>query len=488
MIRRIDVQIVLALVLLVGGFLLGTRLHGGKEEQNHRQAENVQAGDNNAPGSSASASTKGTGHGSHDASTLWTCSMHPQIKLPNPGKCPICSMDLIPLETQDSGSDSDEAPTLTMSKSAFALAEIETTPVRRGKVSYEVRMVGRIDFDETRVKTITAWVPGRLDRLYVDFTGVRIKRGDPLVSIYSPELVSTQEELLQALRTQKELSESKVSLLKDTADQTVSSAREKLRLLGLTDKQIAAVEKNGKAEDHVIIYAPIDGVVIKKRAVEGDYVKTGQVVYEVADLTRLWVKMDAYESDLPWLHLRQEVTFTAAAYPGKSFSGRISFIDPVLNARTRTAAVRVEMDNPKESLKPGVFVHGLAYSAIDTQPGHEKMKMKSNLLPLLIPSSAPLITGKRAVVYVRIPDEGQPRFEGREVVLGPRAGNQYIVDSGLEEGELVVTHGAFKIDSAMQIQAKPSMMSPEGGAPAPNPHAGMDMSGDDSSMDGKDDR
>ncbi len=388
-------------------------------------------------------------------------------------------------------------PTLSLSRDAVALAEIQTTPVVRGDAEKQVRLVGKIDFDETKLKTISAWVPGRLDRLYVDYTGIRVRKGDHLVSIYSPELVSTQEELIQALRAQESLQGSSIKLLKSTAKETVGAAREKLRLFGLTEEQIARIEKREHAEDHVTIYAPLDGVVVKKSAMQGDYVKTGQVIYEIADLTQLWVNLDAYESDLVWIRYGQKVEFTAEAYPGRKFEGRISFISPVLDPRTRTAKVRVNVKNEGELLKPGVFVHATVRSTIAAQgrvmeadlagkwicPMHpDVVKDKpgncdicgmtlvtakslgysvvgaNEKPPLLIPASAPLITGKRAVVYVRLPGD-EPRFEGREVVLGPRAGDQYIVNEGLREGELVVTNGAFKIDSAMQIQAKPSMMS-----------------------------
>jgi Cu(I)/Ag(I) efflux system membrane fusion protein len=503
MTRRTDVLIVLGLAILVAGFLTGQLFndHGASDRS---AAQEHSAQENSADDASA--------QGASSQVTLWTCSMHPQIKLPHPGKCPICGMDLIPLKTEPSESgashqaNAESNPaTLTLSKDAAALAEIETAPVVRGNAEKNVRLVGKIDFDETKLKTISAWVPGRLDRLYVDYTGIRVRKGDHLVSIYSPELISTQEELIQALNAQHQLQGSSIGLLKSTAKQTVSAAREKLHLFGLTEKQIAEIEQRGHAEDHVTIYAPSDGVVVKKSAMQGDYVKTGQIVYEIADLSQLWVKLDAYESDLVWIRYGQDVEFTAEAYPGRKFEGRISFISPVLDPKTRTAKVRVNVKNEDALLKPGVFVHALVRSTIAAQgrvmdaqlagkwicPMHPDVvkdkpgtcdicgmtlvtakslgyavAAKDEEPPLLIPASAPLITGKRAVVYVRIPGD-EPRFEGREVVLGPRAGDQYIVNQGLREGELVVVNGAFKIDSAMQIQAKPSMMSPSGEGAAP---------------------
>ena len=408
--------------------------------------------------------------------TMWTCSMHPQIRQPAPGKCPICAMDLIPVDTGLIGLREIE-----FSEEAAKLMEIETSIIERKFVTAEIRMVGKIDYDETRLKNITAWVPGRIDRLYVDFTGITVSKGDHMVYLYSPELISTQRELL-------------LPSLKD-------AAREKLRLLGLAAEQIEEIEKTGQPTDHITIYAPIGGVVIERHATEGMYVETGTKIYTIADLSNLWVKLDAYESDMMWIRYGQEVEFTTQSYPGQVFKGTISFIDPVLNDKTRTVKVRVNVDNTEGKLKPEMFVKAIVRSSVavggrvmapemagkwicpmhldvvKTQAGScdicgmdlvttESLGyVKADTpkeAPIVIPASAPLITGKRAGVYVQLPDKERPTYEGREIVLGPRAGDYYIVESGLTESEIVVTNGNFKIDSAMQIQAKPSMMSKEG--------------------------
>jgi len=443
------------------------------------------------------------------AATVWTCSMHPQIRQPEPGACPICGMDLIPVASdQDGGSGSPRQ--LVLSEHARKLAGIETIPVRRRFVEAEIRMVGKIDYDETRVKRITAWVPGRLDRLFVDYTGTFVSEGDHLVHLYSPDLISAQEELLQALKTEIELTGAS-ELTRSSALETSRAAREKLMLLGLTEDQIRRLEEGGETSDHVTIYSPIGGVVIHKNAVEGEYVNTGTPIYTIADLSRVWVKLDAYESDLPWVKYGQEVTFETEAHPGETFKGRITFIDPVVDERTRTVNVRVNLINEGGRLKPGMFVHatlraslsedGRAYDkglagkwispmhpeivkdgpgicdvcGMDLVPaeslGFLDLESPDAVAPLVIPASAPLITGKRAVVYVADPGE-EGSFTGREVVLGPRAGDWYLLREGLEEGERVVVAGNFKIDSALQILARPSMMSPEGGGPALTGHAG----------------
>jgi Cu(I)/Ag(I) efflux system membrane fusion protein len=233
----------------------------------------------------------------------------------------------------------------------------------------------------------------------------------------------------------------------------------------LTGKQIEEIELRGKTTDHVTIYTPISGVVIHKNGLEGMYVETGTKIYTIADLSQVWVKLDAYESDLIWIRKDQKVEFETDAYPGETFKGKVVFIDPFLDPKTRTAKVRVNVPNPEGKLRPEIFVRAEVHTVIKRERDVIK-GVKSNQPPLVIPATAPLFTGKRAIVYVEVPDK-KGTYEGREVLLGPRAGEFYIVREGLSEGEKVVVNGNFKIDSAIQILAKPSMMSPEGGAPPP---------------------
>jgi len=446
-----------------------------------------------------------------EAPTIWTCAMHPQIRQPKPGRCPICGMKLIPVEP---GAPQEGAERrLAVSDEAARLMEVETAPVERRFVMAEVRMVGKVEYDETRLAYITAWVPGRLDRLFVDYTGVPVRKGDHLVSLYSPELLSAQEELLQARQAVKDLEASDVSIVRETAQATVEAVREKLRLLGLTAEQVAEIESRGAAADHVTIYAPIGGIVVQKNALEGMYVDTGTRIYTIADLSRVWVKLDAYESDLQWVRYGQTVEFTSVAYPGETFTGTIAFIDPILDEATRSVKVRVNAANPDGKLKPGMFASAVVRAQVASggrvmapdlagkwicpmhpdvvrdgpgacdvcgmplvtteSLGYVAAEPTDAVKPLVLPASAPLVTGTRAVVYVEVPGAAKPTFEGREVLLGPRAGQWYLVREGLAEGERVVTRGNFKIDSALQIQARPSMMNPEGGGPAPvHPHGG----------------
>lgn len=434
-----------------------------------------------------------------ETASEWTCSMHPQVRRPGPGLCPICAMDLIPVSA---GGDGGGGPrSLSVTPASAALMRVETAPVERRFVEADIRLVGTVDYDETKQGYITAWVPGRLDRLYVDYTGVRVNEGDHMVYLYSPELLTTQEELRRAAESVRRAESSGSGALSQAAAVTLEAARNKLRRWGLTDKQLDEAQRGDGPSDHITIYAPMGGTVIEKNAQEGMYVETGTTIYTIADLSEVWVLLDAYETDLPWIHYGQRVTFTSDALPGETREGRIAFIDPVVNPDTRTARVRVNAANPDGKLRPGMFVRAVVTAQVATKgrvmdaalagkwisPMHPEIVKDGPGAcdicgmalvpaedlgyvpagatdadaPLVIPASAPLITGKRAVVYVLDDSGDAPLYTGREIALGPRAGDSYIVEAGLEEGERVVTHGNFKIDSALQIQAKTSMMQPE---------------------------
>lgn len=419
----------------VTAFVLGAMVFGGGTPTAHSDASEA----NIAP-----------------VAEVWTCSMHPQIKLPKPGKCPICFMDLIPLRTS---AQSDVGPRqLRLSETAKQLAQIQTAPVVRGSATSNLRLLGKLAYDETRLAKITARVAGRIDELKVDYTGQSVRRGEAVASIYSPDLLSAQQELLQARATATKLERSESQVLRETAEANLKSAREKLRLWGFDDQQIETVERNGTASDHLTITSPLAGIVVEKMVQEGQYVETGMPLYNVADLSRLWVLIEAYESDLAHLRVGEKLAFTTASYPGEKFAATISFVSPLVDPMTRTASVRAAIDNARGLLKPEMYVTA-ELEASTAAPDQ-----------LLIPATAPLLTGKRAVVYVEMPSaEGVIYYEGREVELGAKSGSYYVVKSGLSEGEMVVTNGAFKLDSELQIQAKPSMMAPEGQA-APSAH------------------
>jgi len=303
-----------------------------------------------------------TNNESHSSETqVWTCSMHPNVQLPESGQCPICFMDLIPLESE---SGSLQPNQLSMSESAMKLASIETIPAAYGIAKMEIHLSGKVEYDESRIRNITAWVPGRLERMFVDYTGITVNKGDHMMELYSPEVYTAQEELIQA-RKLVESSSGQSAFGQKNVKATLAASREKLRLMGLLDKQIKKIESSESPTNLITVYSPMTGVVIQKNGVEGAYVKTGTNIYTIADLSRVWVIFDAYESDLPWLAFGQNITFSAEAIPGETFKGHIAFIDPVLDAKTRTVKVRMNVQNPDGLIKPGMFVQGTIQATLD---------------------------------------------------------------------------------------------------------------------------
>ncbi len=406
-------------------------------------------------------------HESHeaavDAETMYTCSMHTSVRQKGPGQCPICGMDLIPVAREETGELA--ANQLKLSETARKLAQVETVAVERRPAFREVRMVGEVAVDETREGTISAWIAGRIDRMMVDYNGAFVRKGQPIVSIYSPDLYTAQQELVRARQ-------SATDRPSDITRRRLDAVRKKLKLLGLTEKQIDKLEAGGQPVTHIVVTAPMSGIVLHRHVVTGDYVKEGQAVYSVADLSRVWVEFNAYESDLPWIREGQRVQFTVKAHPGKIFTGSVAFVDPLLDPDTRTVRVRAEADNPDGLLKPDMYVNGIVQARLNAQ-GVVIPTESDDQNPLVIPRSAPLITGRRAVVYVSSGDDAG-LFEGREVVLGPRVDAGYVVLNGLQTGESVVVKGNFKIDSELQIQAKASMMYPEDGTSVEHHHGAMD--------------
>ena len=381
----------------------------------------------------------GHDHESEDP-TIWTCSMHPQIKQDKPGQCPICAMDLIPLTTVASTSDDLDPNEIVMTEAAAKLASIQTMIVSKGTPSKTVYLQGKIQADERNIALLTARFGGRIEKLFVNFTGQNVKKGEKLATIYSPELVTAQRELLEAIS------------FKESRPSIYTAAKGKLKLWDLTEDQISAIEERGEPQLYFDVLSPISGTVTKRHIAIGDYVKEGKALFKVIDLTKIWVMFDAYESDLPWIKMGDKMEFTVQALPGKTFSSKVTYIDPFLNAQTRVAKIRVEMPNPKLSLKPEMFSAGVLESQIAGGSNQ-----------ILIPKSSFLWTGKRAVVYVKVPNRETPSFLYREIVLGAEAGAFYVVAEGLEAGEEIAVNGVFKIDAASQLQGLPSMMNPDGG-------------------------
>ncbi len=380
---------------------------------------------------------------------IWTCSMHPQIRMDKPGDCPICGMDLIPLINSNAEID-DQA--LEMSESAMKLAEVQTSTVIKGTTSKDILLYGKIQVDERLQQSQTAHVPGRIEQLNINVTGELVKKGQLIARIYSPELVTAQKELIEALS------------LKDKYPSLIEAAREKLRNWKLSEEQINILENSGNVISTFNVYSNTTGIVVNRKVNEGDYISKGAVLFDVTDFSKVWGVFDAYESDLAWISKNQKVDFTAQAIPGKTFSGKISFIDPVIDASTRITRVRIEISNPNLQFKPEMFINGLIHSGI-----------KGSAEQIYIPQSAVLWTGKRSVVYVKIPDTEHATFKMREITLGASMKDSYIVVDGLMEGEEIVTNGTFSVDAAAQLAGKTSMMNPSGEKISSGSMAGMDM-------------
>jgi len=372
-----------------------------------------------------------------ESNQLWTCSMHPQIMQPEPGDCPICGMDLIPAE---SGSEGLLVNQFKLTENAMALANIQTTRAGKGEAEANtLTLSGKIAENKEANANQVSYVSGRIEKLYVNFTGEEVQKGQLLASIYSPELYAAQQELITAVA------------LKTKQPELYKAVRNKLKLWKLTEAQINSIESSGKVIENFSVYATVSGTVTEKLVEEGDYVKQGQSLFKIANLSTVWANFDVYENQIERFEKGQEVSITTNAYPNREFKGKVDFIDPVLNTQTRTVTLRVVLNNTNDLFKPGMFVKA---NVLGVKAKQEDV--------LSIPASSVLWTGERSVVYVKVnPD--QPAFEMREVTLGNRIGNAYEVLNGLSAGDEIVTNGTFTVDAAAQLQGKKSMMNKAGG-------------------------
>ncbi|MEO1975099.1 MAG: efflux RND transporter periplasmic adaptor subunit, partial [Paracoccaceae bacterium] len=400
--------------ILVLGILLGWIFFGGNDatENEHNHADNEEKGQ------------------------VWTCSMHPQIRQSEPGQCPICGMDLIPAS---SGGDELDASVYQMSENAMKLANITTMEVGNGEVSKNIRLNGKIEVNEKNSYTQSTHIPGRIEQMRVNFTGEKVNRGQTLAIVYSPAIVTAQEELLQAAR------------IKESQPELFEAAKRKLRNWKITEAQINNMLNRNEPIDRFPITADVSGVVTELMAEQGDYLERGMPIYQIANLDKVWVLFDLYESDLNWVKEGSKVEYTVQSIPGETFEGTISFIDPILNDNTRVATARIEVDNSNGRFKPGMFVSAQIETDM-SQNGQQQM---------VIPRSAVLWTGERSVVYMKKSLESGVGFELREVNLGTATGDSYVVKSGLQPGEEIVVNGTFTVDSAVQLAGKPSMMNPD---------------------------
>lgn len=397
------------ILLLIAGIIIGKFALSGDQTQEHSHTEKT------------------------TESTTWTCSMHPQIQQPEPGDCPICGMDLIPAQEASSELSSDQ---FRMTENAMALANIQTSVVAAGtEGNAALQLTGTIEANEKTNAIQTAHFGGRIEKLYVNITGETVRKGQRIALIYSPELVTTQQELITAMR------------MKASQPELYNAVRNKLKLWKLSEAQIQQIETSKQVISQFPIYANVSGVVTEKLVEEGNHVMEGGALFKVSNLSSVWASFDAYETQLASIKLGDPIEVTTNANPTEKISAKITFIDPVLNTATRTVAVKAALNNRKEQLKPGMFVIGTLANA---------SKAKSSTL--YIPKSAIMWTGKRSVVYLKT-SKTAPVFEAREVTLGTATKTHYEVLSGLLADDEIVTNGTFTVDAAAQLQGKKSMMN-----------------------------
>lgn len=374
-------------------------------------------------------------HSGEGAEQMWTCSMHPQIMQPEAGDCPICGMDLIPAEAGAEGLAANE---IKMTENAMALANIQTTIVGNAETSNDDEMIslsGKIAANEENNTVQSSYFKGRIEQLNVNYEGQQVNRGQLLATIYAPDLVAAQQELITA------------ASLKASQPALYKAVRNKLKNWKLSDTQINAIEKSGTVRENFPIYATVSGTVSEVMVAQGDYVNQGQPIVKLSNLNSVWAEFDAYENQIAQFNVGQKINITTNAYPNKEFEGTISFIDPILNNTTRTVTVRATLQNRDDLFKPGMFVTGKVKGATQTMEN-----------TLTVPASAVLWTGERSLVYVKT-NPNEPVFEMREVTLGNRSGENYQVTAGLDNGDEIVTNGTFTVDAAAQLQGKKSMMN-----------------------------
>ncbi len=499
----------LQLIVIAGFVIIAFVAYNTGARSGHGGGETVSSVSSGSSRQTSSSSSSQNEVDSNGDGIIYTCSMHPQIKQNEPGDCPICGMELVPVDVGDSLAEQDisqsagieegedqllgyacamncvpplEEPgdcpicgmemqavyddsgatdhfdhdpqrRLQMSEQAKAIASIQTSKVERRVPKKTIRLFGELAVSEDTLVHISLDVGGRIDKLSARYEGDLVEKGEELILLYSPELLAVQQEFLQAKTSLEGLRETTLESVRRSSESVVKAARERLRLAGLSHDQIDEIAQSGEAREQVRLYAPVGGTVITRHLEEGQYSKKGERILTIARLDNLWAEIAAYESDLPWLKVGQPVTFSSEAFPGERFEGEVAWIDPVSSSRTRTTRVRLNVNNTRSMLRPGMYLTAFVEATLGDDS------------KLIIPDTAPLITGERAIVYTADVREERPTYIGKEIVLGPRVNGGYIVNEGLNEGDLVVTNGAFQIDSALQIVAKKSMMSPSGGEP-----------------------
>lgn len=375
---------------------------------------------------------------------LWTCSMHPFIIKDKPGTCPICAMELIKkvdgsaggsVQTAEQKQQADMLGHVSLSPTQRVMANVATVEVRQQALNKEINAVGIVQFDQSRQAKVTAWIAGRIDKLNVNTVGAYVSKDRPVAEVYSPDLLATQQEYLLAVKSREQLKNSPIPSIAQNGDGLVSSAKQRLMLFGVKEHQIAELERAGKPTIRLPIYSPQSGIVIEKMVQQGQYVNTGDPLFSIADLSRVWVEVEIYENEFPNIHIGQSVEIRSQSFPGKPFSGRIAFVYPFLDPKTRTVKARVEMPNPGMKLKPDMFVNAVI-----------KIPLGS---AIVVPVTAVIDSGKRQVVWI---ETSEGMFEPRDVQVGQTSDDKIQILSGLTAGDKVAVSGGYLIDSESQLK------------------------------------
>lgn len=371
----------------------------------------------------------------------WAAPMDPAYIRNEPGQSPM-GMDLVPVY-EEHGEDKESASTIRIDPVTIQNMGIRFGRVKKKMLTKEIRTIGNITYDETRIYTVNTRFNGWIEKLYVNFAGEKVKKGQPLFEIYSPELVTAQKEYLLSLQQYKSLSKSSYPIIRESAKRQLDASKNRMSNWGMNEVQIKQIEKTGKVQKNVTIYSPANGVIIKRIAFDGHYVKAGEHQYEIADLSTIWVDVDIYEYELPWVQDGMDADMELAYIPGKHFSGKVLYIYPYIEPKTRTGKLRLQFPNPGYNLKPGMYANIYLKSDISKDA-------------LVIPQEAVIDSGLRKIVFV---STGKGKFQPREVKLGVEGNhNEFQVLEGLEEGEKIVISAQFMLDSESRLREAISKM------------------------------
>jgi len=365
----------------------------------------------------------------------WAAPMDPTYIRNEPGKSPM-GMDLVPVYEEE-GEEKEPASTIRIDPVTIQNMGVRMERVERKPLVKNIRTYGNITYDERRIYAVNTKFNGWIEKLYVDFIGEKVRKGQPLFDIYSPELVTAQEEYLLSLHHNESLKESPYDSIREGAQRLLNASLTRLRYWDLTEKQIEQIEKTGNVQKTLTIYSPARGVVIKKNAFQGHYVKAGEHQYEIADLSRVWVDVEVYEYELPWIQKGMPAKMELSYMPGKIFTGKVLYVYPFLEAKTRTAKLRLEFPNPDYQLKPDMYANVTLKSAVSGNS-------------LVIPQEAVIDSGVRKIVFVAL---GKGKFQPREVKLGLEGNDdEFQVLEGLKENEQIVVSAQFMLDSESRLR------------------------------------